>query len=68
MKIKGDMMSEKTDKTFINIQIPTEMLDWIDDYRFKNRIQSRSEAVRQLIEKALGSPKKRPQRSKGIRG
>lgn len=51
-------MSEKTDKTFINIQIPTEMLDWIDDYRFKNRIQSRSEAVRQLIEKSLGCPKK----------
>lgn len=51
-------MPEKTDKTFINIQIPTEMLDWIDDYRFKNRIQSRSEAVRQLIEKSLGSSKK----------
>ncbi|MCF6147330.1 MAG: hypothetical protein E3K37_01590 [Candidatus Kuenenia sp.] len=53
-------MSEKIDKTFINIQIPTEMLDLIDDYRFKNRIQSRAEAVRQLIEKALGSPKKEP--------
>ncbi len=60
MKTKGDTMPEKTDKTFINIQIPTEMLDWIDDYRFKNRIQSRSEAVRQLLEKALGSPKKDP--------
>ncbi|MEP9410114.1 MAG: hypothetical protein HRF42_01690 [Candidatus Brocadia sp.] len=52
------MMPEKTDKTFINIQIPTEMLNWIDDYRFKNRIQSRAEAVRQLIEKALGAPQK----------
>lgn len=52
------MPEKKTDKTFINIQIPTEMLDWIDDYRFKNRIQSRAEAVRQLIEKALGSSKK----------
>ncbi len=51
-------MPEKVDKTFINIQIPTEMLELIDDYRFRNRIQSRSEAIRQLIEKALGSPKK----------
>jgi len=30
----------------------------VDNYRFNNRIDSKSEAVRRLIEKALGAPKK----------
>lgn len=47
----------KQDQKLI-IQVSKELIEQIDDYRFKNRIQSRAEAVRQLIEKALGSPKK----------
>lgn len=35
------------------INFPTELLKKIDDYRFKNRISSRSETIRQLIEKGL---------------
>jgi metal-responsive CopG/Arc/MetJ family transcriptional regulator len=49
-------MSKKDQKLLL--MISQEQLDQIDDYRFKNRINSRAEAVRQLIEKALGSPKK----------
>lgn len=47
----------KQDQKLI-IQVSKELIEQVDDYRFKNRIQSRAEAVRQLIEKSLGSPKK----------
>lgn len=47
----------KQDQKLI-IQVSKELIGQVDDYRFKNRIHSRAEAVRQLIEKALGSPKK----------
>jgi len=51
----------------ININMPTvkprilltlseELLEAIDDYRYKNRIPARTEAIRQLIKKSL--PKK----------
>lgn len=51
----------KQDQKLI-IQISKELIDKVDDYRFTNRIHSRAEAVRQLIEKALGSPKKGSQK------
>lgn len=35
------------------IMVSKEQLDQVDDYRFKNRIHSRAEAVRQLIDKGL---------------
>jgi metal-responsive CopG/Arc/MetJ family transcriptional regulator len=33
--------------------IPQDLLQKVDDYRFQNRIPSRAEAIRQLLEKAL---------------
>ena len=38
----------------IIITVKKELLDRIDDFRYKNRIPTRSEAVRNLLEKALG--------------
>lgn len=48
---------EKKDQKLL-LMISQELLDKIDDYRFKNRINSKAEAVRQLIEKALSTSKK----------
>jgi metal-responsive CopG/Arc/MetJ family transcriptional regulator len=35
--------------------MPTALVEKIDDYRFKNRLASRSEAIRRLVEKGLSS-------------
>jgi len=45
------------------IQVPKELLEKIDDYRFKNRIHSRAETVRQLIETSLHCSKKKAPKS-----
>ena len=37
--------------------IEDELMEKIDDFRFDNRIQSRSEAVRRLIQKGLEAEK-----------
>jgi metal-responsive CopG/Arc/MetJ family transcriptional regulator len=37
----------------ISITLPEELLKRIDDFRFDNRFNNRSEAIRHLIEKAL---------------
>jgi len=44
-----------TNKPKLLFVIPQELLDRIDDYRFENRINSRSEAIRQLIEAGLNA-------------
>ncbi len=41
----------------IHIALNTAELAAIDDYRFANRIPTRSEAIRQLIEAGLGTVK-----------
>ena len=41
------------EKTFLNIAIPKELMEHIDNYRFDARFQSRAEAVRYLLEWAL---------------
>jgi len=48
-------------KPQILLVVEEELLKQIDDYRFDNRIGSRSEAVRQLIKSGLKakSPKKK---------
>lgn len=56
-------MNNKIDKIFVNIQLHKEMLALIDDYRFKNRIPSRAEAVRKLIEMGLSGSKRQPQKN-----
>jgi len=45
-----------TEKPKILITLEDDLVTRIDDYRFENRINSRSEAIRQLIEKGLKSP------------
>lgn len=40
-------------KSFINIQFDEELLQQIDDFRFKFRFTSRTEAIRWLIRFAL---------------
>jgi len=48
-----------TEKPKILITFEDLLLTRIDDYRFENRINSRSEAIRQLIEAGLAATKSR---------
>ena len=47
------MKSMPSKKPQILLVVEEELLEQIDDYRFDNRISSRSEAVRQLIKAGL---------------
>jgi metal-responsive CopG/Arc/MetJ family transcriptional regulator len=42
-----------TDKPKILITLEDKLLTRIDDYRFENRVNTRSEAIRRLLEEAL---------------
>ncbi len=42
-----------TDKPILNFAIDKELLERLDDFRFGNRINTRSEAIRRLLEEAL---------------
>ena len=42
-----------TDKPKVLITMNDELLERVDDYRYENRIPSRSEAIRRLIDEAL---------------
>jgi metal-responsive CopG/Arc/MetJ family transcriptional regulator len=46
-----------TEKPKILITLESNLITRIDDYRFENRINSRSEAIRQLIEAGLAESK-----------
>ncbi len=48
-----------TEKPKILITFDEDLLKRIDDYRFENRINSRSEAIRRLIEEALSKVAKK---------
>ncbi len=50
-----------TDKPVINIIIEEELLAAIEDYRYKNHIPSRTEAIRDLIRAALTAKGHAPQ-------
>ena len=47
----GEVLSKETQ--MIHMVIPKDLLERIDDYRFKNRYESRAEAMRFLMEWAL---------------
>lgn len=47
------MSDKKVTKNKILLPLPDELLEKIEDYQFDNRISSRVEAIRQLIEKGL---------------
>ena len=55
-----------TEKQRILITLDEDLLKRIDDFRFENRINSRSEAVRRLIEEGLikHAPNKTPGKKK----
>ena len=46
-----------TEKPRIMLTLDENLLEDIDDYRYKNRIPSRSEAIRKLIKKSLSKKK-----------
>lgn len=50
-----------TEKPIINFAVDEDFLRRIDDFRFDNRINTRSEAVRRLIEEALKNYEKKSQ-------
>lgn len=47
-------MADEKDPRVIT-PMPQSLVDRVDDYRFRNRLASRSEAIRRLLEKALAS-------------
>jgi metal-responsive CopG/Arc/MetJ family transcriptional regulator len=42
-----------TKQPVITMIFPEELLKRVEDYRYENRIPSRTEAIRQLLEKGL---------------
>jgi hypothetical protein len=38
---------------FLNIKVPKDLVDRLDDYRFATRKPSRAEAARELVDRAL---------------
>jgi metal-responsive CopG/Arc/MetJ family transcriptional regulator len=48
-------MADEKDPRIIT-PMPQALVERIDDYRFKNRIASRSEAIRRLVEIGLSAP------------
>lgn len=52
-------------KPIINITIDDDLLKKVEDYQFENRIKNRSEAIRQLLLKAMDLEEKTPEPSKG---
>ena len=47
-----------TDKPRVLITMEHELLERVDDYRYDNRISSRSEVIRRLLYEALEKNKK----------
>jgi metal-responsive CopG/Arc/MetJ family transcriptional regulator len=48
-----------TDKPKVIFVADDDLIKRIDDYRFENRINTRSEAIRRLLEEALKKYKKK---------
>jgi metal-responsive CopG/Arc/MetJ family transcriptional regulator len=48
-----------TEKPILTFAVDKELLDRINDFRFENRIETRSEAIRILVEKGLKGFKKK---------
>jgi len=42
-----------TERQMIHLQLEIDLLKKIDDFRFKNRLDSRTEAIRILLNQAL---------------
>jgi len=46
-------MAKERERVRVVLTMPREMVDRIDDHRFANRLKSRAEAVRTLVETGL---------------
>ncbi len=46
-------MEQIEDKQILNLAMQGKLLEQIDEYRFKHKFQTRSEAIRYLIDYAL---------------
>jgi metal-responsive CopG/Arc/MetJ family transcriptional regulator len=53
-----------TEKPIINFAVDEDFLRRIDDFRFDNRINARSEAIRRLIEESLERYEKQEKKPK----
>ena len=42
-----------TDKPILTFAADKDLMERINDYRFENRIETKSEAIRRLVEKGL---------------
>ena len=51
-----------TDKPKILLILDDDLLKRIEDYRFENRVNSRAEAIRRLLEEALSKYNKKPKK------
>jgi len=51
-----------TEKPKILFVADNRLLERLDDYRYENRIPSRSETIRQLLEEALKKYEKKPKK------
>jgi metal-responsive CopG/Arc/MetJ family transcriptional regulator len=56
-------MTAKDDKQMLHMRFDAALLKRLDDFRFKHRFESRTDAVRWLLDWALGqkpTPKEQP--------
>jgi metal-responsive CopG/Arc/MetJ family transcriptional regulator len=51
-----------TNRPRILLTVDEKLLKRLDDFRFENRINTRSEAIRRLLEEALKKYEKKPQK------
>ncbi len=54
------------DDKMVNIMIPKELIERIEDFRFENRISTRAEAMRFLMEWALNHGAKKERKTKNV--
>lgn len=52
------MAIDKKKNTQVLVTFPNELLKEVEDFQFVNRIQSRSEAIRELIRRGLEKDRK----------
>ena len=48
-----------TEKPILTFAVEKELLQRINDFRFENRIETKSEAIRMLVEKGLNELEKK---------
>jgi metal-responsive CopG/Arc/MetJ family transcriptional regulator len=51
-----------TKKDILNFAVDEKLMKRLDDYRFENRINTRSEAIRRLLDEALKKYEKKAEK------